>query len=53
MTAGRARTSGGYVHANGSGRNTGLYNVFVTHTLGEPPTGHFVGAGSGCQAGSS
>ncbi|WP_405391148.1 PHB depolymerase family esterase [Streptomyces sp. NBC_01102] len=53
VTAGRARTSGGYVYANGSGQNMGLYNVFVTHTLRESPTGHFVIADSGCQAGSS
>lgn len=51
--AGRARASGGYVHANGSGQDMGLYNVFVTHTLRESPAGHFVIAGSGCQAGSS
>ncbi|MEU5716641.1 PHB depolymerase family esterase [Streptomyces sp. NPDC020403] len=52
VTAGRARTSGGYVYANGSGQNMGLYNVFVTHTLRESPAGYFVIADSGCQAGS-
>lgn len=31
----------------------GLDNVFVTHTLRVAPAGHFVLAGSGCQAGSS
>ncbi|MGP3637318.1 extracellular catalytic domain type 1 short-chain-length polyhydroxyalkanoate depolymerase [Streptomyces sp. 24-1644] len=53
VTAGRAHTSGGYVYANGSGQNMGLYNVFVTHTLRESPAGYFVIADSGCQAGSS
>lgn len=53
VAAGRASTSGGYVYANGSGQNMGLYNVFVTHTLRESPAGHFVIADSGCQAGSS
>ncbi|MEU8676112.1 PHB depolymerase family esterase [Streptomyces sp. NPDC048560] len=53
VTAGRARTSGGYVYANGSDQNMGLYNVFVTHTLKESPAGYFVIADSGCQAGSS
>lgn len=50
VTAGRAHTSGGYVYANGSEQNMGLYNVFVTHTLRESPTGYFVIADSGCQA---
>ncbi|MFD9500658.1 PHB depolymerase family esterase [Streptomyces sp. NPDC060035] len=53
VAAGRAYTSGGYVYANGSAQNMGLYNVFVTHTLRESPAGHFVIADSGCQAGSS
>lgn len=48
VTAGRAHTSGGYVYANGSEQNMGLYNVFVTHTLKESPTGYFVIADSGC-----
>lgn len=50
VTAGRAHTTGGYVYANGSGQNMGLYNVFVTHTLRESPAGYFVLADSGCQA---
>ncbi|MGQ4485593.1 PHB depolymerase family esterase [Streptomyces sp. SAS_281] len=48
VTAGRAHMSGGYVYANGSGQNMGLYNVFVSHTLKESPTGYFVIADSGC-----
>ncbi|MFJ1823602.1 PHB depolymerase family esterase [Streptomyces sp. NPDC088178] len=51
VTAGRAHTTGGYVYANGSGENMGLYNVFVTHTLKESPAGYFVIADSGCTAG--
>ncbi len=37
----------------GSAQDMGPYDVFVTHTLREAPAGHFVIAGSGCQAGSS
>lgn len=48
VTAGRAHMSGGYVYANGSDQNMGLYNVFVTHTLRESPAGYFVIADSGC-----
>ncbi|MEU9203983.1 PHB depolymerase family esterase [Streptomyces sp. NPDC048332] len=48
VAAGRAHTTGGYVYANGSDQNMGLYNVFVTHTLKESPAGHFVIADSGC-----
>ncbi|MDP5311672.1 extracellular catalytic domain type 1 short-chain-length polyhydroxyalkanoate depolymerase [Streptomyces poriferorum] len=51
VAAGRAHTSGGYVYANGSDQNMGLYNVFVTHTLKESPAGHFVIADSGCTTG--
>lgn len=51
VTAGRAHTTGGYVYANGSNQNMGLYNVFVTHTLKESPTGYFVIADSGCTTG--
>ncbi|MET7643108.1 PHB depolymerase family esterase [Streptomyces sp. NPDC005426] len=50
VTAGRAHTSGGYVYANGSNQNMGLYNVFVSHTLKESPAGYFVLADSGCTA---
>ncbi|MFE4798912.1 PHB depolymerase family esterase [Streptomyces sp. NPDC056708] len=48
VTAGRAHTTGGYVYANGSNENMGLYNVFVTHTLKESPAGYFVIADTGC-----
>lgn len=48
VAAGRAHTAGGYVYANGSGANMGLYNVFVTHTLKESPAGYFVIADGGC-----
>ncbi|MFE7401625.1 PHB depolymerase family esterase [Streptomyces sp. NPDC057557] len=48
VTAGRAHTTGGYVYANGSNENMGLYNVFVTHTLKESPAGYFLIADSGC-----
>lgn len=48
VAAGRAHTTGGYVYANGSNQNMGLYNVFVTHTLKESPAGHVVIADSGC-----
>ncbi|MEU9089376.1 PHB depolymerase family esterase [Streptomyces sp. NPDC048428] len=51
VTAGRAHTTGGYVYANGSDQNMGLYNVFVTHTLKESPAGYFVIADSGCTTG--
>lgn len=51
VAAGRAHTAGGYVYANGSGANMGLYNVFVTHTLKESPAGYFVIADSGCTTG--
>ncbi|WUS96788.1 PHB depolymerase family esterase [Streptomyces sp. NBC_00708] len=50
VTAGRAHMSGGYVYANGSNQNMGLYNVFVSHTLKETPAGYFVIADSGCTA---
>ncbi|MEV0782493.1 PHB depolymerase family esterase [Streptomyces sp. NPDC050423] len=48
VVAGRAHTTGGYVYANGSEANMGLYNVFVAHTLKESPAGYFVIADSGC-----
>ncbi|MFF4753555.1 extracellular catalytic domain type 1 short-chain-length polyhydroxyalkanoate depolymerase [Streptomyces sp. NPDC002514] len=48
VAAGRARTSGGYTYANGSGQNMGLYNVFTTHTLKETSPGYYVLADSGC-----
>lgn len=50
VAAGRAHTTGGYVYANGSEQNMGLYNVFVTHTLRESPAGYFVIADTGCTA---
>ncbi|MFF0223776.1 PHB depolymerase family esterase [Streptomyces sp. NPDC004629] len=48
VTAGRAHTSGGSTYANGSNENMGLYNVFVTHTLKQTSSGHYVLADSGC-----
>ncbi|MET9466467.1 PHB depolymerase family esterase [Streptomyces sp. NPDC006544] len=48
VQAGRATTDGGSVYAKGSHQNMGLYNVFVTHTLKEVPTGYFVIADAGC-----
>ncbi|MFD3607681.1 hypothetical protein ACFWXA_06325 [Streptomyces atroolivaceus] len=53
VAAGRPYTSGGHACAKGSAQDMGPYNVFVTHPLRESPAGHFVIAGSGCQAGSS
>lgn len=50
VAAGRAHTTGGHVYANGSDQDMGLYNVFVTHTLRESPTGYFVIADTGCAA---
>ncbi|MFJ8853292.1 hypothetical protein [Streptomyces sp. NPDC102437] len=50
VAAGRAHTTGGLVYANGSDRDMGLYNVFVTHTRRESPPGHFVIADTGCTA---
>lgn len=41
-TAGRAHLSGGYVLANGSNQNMGLWNVFVTTTLKQTGTNHYV-----------
>ncbi|WP_166028674.1 alpha/beta hydrolase family esterase [Streptomyces chilikensis] len=48
VQAGRARHSGGYAYANGSGQNMGLYNTFYSHTLEETSPGHFVISDSGC-----
>ncbi|MFF1259481.1 MULTISPECIES: PHB depolymerase family esterase [unclassified Streptomyces] len=48
VAAGRAHQSLGYVYANGSNQNMGLYNLFVTHTLEETSPGTFVIADSGC-----
>lgn len=48
VAAGRAHQSLGYVYANGSGQNMGLYNVSVTHTLQETSSGYYVIADSGC-----
>jgi poly(hydroxyalkanoate) depolymerase family esterase len=50
VVAGRAHQSGGYVYANGSNQNMGLWNVFVTHTLKETGAGYYVIADSGCTA---
>ncbi|MET8606121.1 PHB depolymerase family esterase [Streptomyces rubiginosohelvolus] len=48
VRAGRATTTGGQVYAKGSGQHLGLYNTFVTHTLKESPTGHYVVADGSC-----
>ncbi|MGW0908380.1 extracellular catalytic domain type 1 short-chain-length polyhydroxyalkanoate depolymerase [Streptomyces sp. NPDC002853] len=48
VQAGRATTSGGYTYAKGSNQNMGLYNIAVTHTLKESPTGHYVIADGTC-----
>ncbi|MFF4550120.1 PHB depolymerase family esterase [Streptomyces sp. NPDC001406] len=48
VTAGRAHQSLGYVYANGSNQNMGLYNLYVTHTLEETASGYYVIADSGC-----
>ncbi|MFG2263741.1 PHB depolymerase family esterase [Streptomyces sp. NPDC048720] len=48
VAAGRAHQSLGYVYANGSNQNMGLYNVAVTHTLKETSAGYYVIADSGC-----
>lgn len=48
VRAGRATTSGGYVHAKGSNQNMGLYNTAVTHTLKESPAGYYVIADGTC-----
>ncbi|MGW5328001.1 extracellular catalytic domain type 1 short-chain-length polyhydroxyalkanoate depolymerase [Streptomyces sp. NPDC004014] len=48
VAAGRAHQSLGYVYANGSDQNMGLYNVAVTHTLKETSAGYYVIADSGC-----
>ncbi|GGU93240.1 feruloyl esterase [Actinomadura cremea] len=50
VMAGRAHTGGGYVYANGSNQNMGMFNVFVTRTLKETSPGHFVIADPGCAA---
>ncbi|MFI9624495.1 PHB depolymerase family esterase [Streptomyces sp. NPDC052042] len=48
VAAGRARTTLGYVYANGSNQNMGLFNIFITHTLRESPAGYFEIADTGC-----
>jgi poly(hydroxyalkanoate) depolymerase family esterase len=48
VQAGRARQSGGYAYAVGSGQNMGLYNTFYSHTLEETSAGYFVISDSGC-----
>ncbi|GAB2815073.1 PHB depolymerase family esterase [Streptomyces chlorus] len=48
VQAGRATTSGGYTYAKGSHQNMGLYNMAVTHTLKESPTGYFILADGTC-----
>ena len=41
-TAGRAHQSGGYAYANGSNQNMGLWNLYVTTTLKQTGTNHYV-----------
>jgi feruloyl esterase len=48
VQAGRARTSGGYVFATGSGQAMGLYNLFTRHTLRQSPPGYYTVADAGC-----
>lgn len=48
VKAGRATTKRGYVYANGSNQNMGLYNTAVTHTLKEAPAGFYVIADDRC-----
>ncbi|WP_037863851.1 alpha/beta hydrolase family esterase [Streptomyces sp. NRRL S-340] len=48
VKAGRAHQSLGYVYADGSDQNMGLYTLAVTHTLKETGPGYFVIADSGC-----
>ncbi|MEU5092495.1 PHB depolymerase family esterase [Streptomyces sp. NPDC021356] len=48
VKAGRAHQSLGYVYANGSDQNMGLYTLLTTHTLKETAPGYFVLADSGC-----
>ncbi|MGW0606083.1 extracellular catalytic domain type 1 short-chain-length polyhydroxyalkanoate depolymerase [Streptomyces sp. NPDC002640] len=48
VQAGRARQSGGYAYALGSGQNMGLYNTFYSHTLEETSAGYFVISDAGC-----
>lgn len=48
--AGRARHSGGYTYALGSGQAMGLWNTSVVHTLEQTSPGHYVIADSGCPA---
>ncbi|MBE1582720.1 PHB depolymerase family esterase [Nonomuraea angiospora] len=48
VAAGRAHQSGGYVYANGSNQQMGLWNLYTGHTLEERSAGYFVIADSGC-----
>ncbi len=42
VTAGRAHQSFGYVYANGSNQNMGLYNTYTTRTLKKTATNYYV-----------
>ncbi|MFF5209615.1 alpha/beta hydrolase family esterase [Streptosporangium sp. NPDC000396] len=47
-TAGRAHQSGGYAYANGSGDALGLWTTFITHTLKQTGSNHWVLADGQC-----
>ncbi len=47
-TAGRARQSGGYTYANGSGQAMGLWNTFTVRTLRQTGRNHYVLADGRC-----
>jgi poly(hydroxyalkanoate) depolymerase family esterase len=46
--AGRARQSGGYAYATGSGQAMGLWNTFTSHTLKQTAPGYYVVDDTGC-----
>jgi poly(hydroxyalkanoate) depolymerase family esterase len=48
VAAGRAYHSLGYVYANGSNQNMGLYNTFYTHTLKQTGPNYYVIADGQC-----
>ncbi len=47
-TAGRARQSGGYTYANGSGQAMGLWNTFTVRTLQQTGPNYYVVADGRC-----
>ena len=48
VAAGRAHQSGGYVFADGSNQNMGLWNLFTVHTLEQTGADYYVIADGGC-----